>query len=178
MLSSSGVLIIMRNMSSSVYQNFAAQYDGVKAPDPGPGPMVSGLFLCLSDPVTSLVALSVWFIDPFLISGYDGSPRTSWTSRTSCTFTHCCRFDLQITEIMLAPFLTPLKWTFASCHWTGIPGTHWTPRWARRAWSECKGTLRNTENMSYLSGDANFIQLDDFLSQGPHWTPWPHGTRW
>lgn len=29
-------------MSFSVEQNFAAQYDGVKAPDPGPGPMVSG----------------------------------------------------------------------------------------------------------------------------------------
>lgn len=28
-------------------QNFAAQYDGVKAPDPGPGPMVRMFCWCL-----------------------------------------------------------------------------------------------------------------------------------
>lgn len=66
-----------------------------------------------------------------------------------------------------APFLAPVIWTFASCRWTGTPGTHWTPRWARRAWSECKETLLNTEIMSYLSGDASFANLMIFFLKGP-----------
>lgn len=33
--------------SVCLQQNFAAQYDGVKAPDPGPGPMVRGHTLIL-----------------------------------------------------------------------------------------------------------------------------------
>lgn len=43
----------------SLWQNFAAQYDGVKAPDPGPGPMVGACFLLLSNPLSSILALSV-----------------------------------------------------------------------------------------------------------------------
>lgn len=77
----------------------------------------------------------------------------------------------------------------ASYHSTGSSGTHRTPWWARRAWTDCKIILQNIHNsfnyhmiidLRHLKSICHLWDLKCFwfLFQGPRWCSWPPWTRW
>ena len=138
-------------------------------------------FIFSNDLINGSVSPSQGILGP---RGPPGPPGAAGPAVSSYTHTHTSiNVSSQVT--WSHQLLHPAPWTCSFCHSTGTSGTHRTPWWARRAWTDCKTILLKIHNRLFVPCQTselfvifeilNFLVLSPKGPAGARGPPGPAG---